>query len=103
MRIRVKIYCISSFEEAALAVSCGADALGLVGAMPGGPGVISDELITSIATSIPPAVGSFLLTCAQTPKGIIEHVKKAGTNTVQIVDELLEGDYEQNKSCASIP
>ena len=35
MNTRIKICCISSVEESALAVRCGADALGLVSALPG--------------------------------------------------------------------
>jgi len=47
---KVKICCISSIEEARLAIDSGANALGLVSAMPSGPGVISDELIAKIDT-----------------------------------------------------
>jgi phosphoribosylanthranilate isomerase len=39
-RPRIKICCIKSSEEAALAISCGASALGFVAAMPSGPGVV---------------------------------------------------------------
>ena len=46
---RVKICCISSIEEAQMAISHGASALGLVGAMPSGPGVIEDNTIATIA------------------------------------------------------
>jgi phosphoribosylanthranilate isomerase len=42
MKTRIKICCISSVAEAALAVRCGTDALGLVSAMPSGPGVIAE-------------------------------------------------------------
>lgn len=82
-------------QEATLAVRCGADALGLVGKMPSGPGPIEDELITSIVKTIHPPVASFLLTSRQSAAGIIDHVKVTGVNTVQIVDELLTGTYEQ--------
>ena len=58
----IKICCISSVEEARLAVQHGAAALGLVSAMPSGPGVIADELVTRIAASVPPPVATFLLT-----------------------------------------
>ena len=34
MRTRVKVCCISSLEEARMAIQAGADALGLVGPMP---------------------------------------------------------------------
>jgi phosphoribosylanthranilate isomerase len=95
MRIRIKICCISSVEEARLAMAYGADALGLVGKMPSGPGPIADELIYQIAKTIHPPVASFLLTSEQSAAGIISHVKKVHTNTVQIVDELTEGSYAE--------
>ena len=49
--IRVKVCCISSIEEARLAVRRGASALGLVSEMPSGPGVVSEALITEIAAT----------------------------------------------------
>ena len=58
----VKICCISSVEEAKLALSYGASALGLVGHMPSGPGVISDQQILAFTTSLPTMVSTFLLT-----------------------------------------
>ncbi len=36
MRVRIKICCISSVSEAMTAINHGADAVGLVGKMPGG-------------------------------------------------------------------
>ena len=93
MRTRVKICCISSTEEAKLAIDAGADALGLVGKMPSGPGPIDDELITSIAKTIHPPVSAFLLTSEQSATGIIKHLNKTQVTTVQIVDELQEGTY----------
>ena len=93
-RTRIKICCISSLEEARLAIHAGADALGLVGKMPSGPGPIEDALIETIARTIPPPVASFLLTSEQSSAGIISHVKKVHTNTVQLVDELTEGSYQ---------
>jgi len=95
MRTRIKVCCISSQEEARLAIAHGADALGLVGEMPSGPGIISDELIASIVRTIPPPVASFLLTSRQSAARIIEHIRRVGTNTVQIVDELTEGAYHE--------
>ena len=50
LKPRVKICCISSLQEAQLAIAYGASALGLVGHMPSGPGIISDELIAQIAS-----------------------------------------------------
>ncbi len=93
MRIRIKICCIASVEEAQLAISMGADALGLVARMPSGPGPIPDELIAFIAKRIPPPLASFLLSCEQTADSLIDHIKRTGTNTVQIVDELTDRNY----------
>lgn len=95
MRTRIKICCISSIEEAALAIKHGADALGLVAKMPSGPGPIADELIAAIAKTIHPPISSFLLTSEQSASGIINHAQKVNTNTVQIVDELTDGSYQQ--------
>ena len=44
----VKVCCIQNVEEARRAIQAGADALGLVAAMPSGPGPISDPLISEI-------------------------------------------------------
>jgi phosphoribosylanthranilate isomerase len=95
MRTRVKICCISSVSEARLAIHAGADALGLVGRMPSGPGPIADDMIAAIAKTIHPPVSSFLLTSEQTADELIRHVQRVHTNTVQIVDEPEPGTYQQ--------
>ena len=92
-RPKIKICCISSLEEAFLAIKHGADALGLVGNMPSGPGVISDELISQITKHVPPPIATFLLTSERKASDIIAHHQKVQTNTIQIVDSLLEMDY----------
>ncbi len=92
---RVKICCISSLEEARLAVQHGASALGLVGKMPSGPGVIEDALIKTIADHIPPAVSSFLLTSEVKADRILRHHYLTHTNTLQLVDYLELETYEQ--------
>jgi phosphoribosylanthranilate isomerase len=97
MKTRIKICCISSVEEAVMAIAYGADALGLVGKMPSGPGPIADELINEIAKTIPPPVASFLLTSEQSSGAIINHIKITGVNTIQIVDELTGGSYQHIK------
>jgi phosphoribosylanthranilate isomerase len=94
MRTRIKICCISSIEEARTAIRHGADALGLVGKMPSGPGPIADELIAGIAKIVHPPIASFLLTSEQSSSAIIEHIRRTGVNTVQIVDELSTGTYD---------
>ncbi|MCX7324590.1 MAG: hypothetical protein NTZ14_09195 [Hyphomicrobiales bacterium] len=88
MRTRVKVCCISSVAEADLAVSLGADALGLVGAMPSGPGPIADELIAEIAARVPPPVATFLLTAETKAEAIAAHAIKVGASTVQIVSHI---------------
>ena len=92
-RPKIKICCISSLEEAFLAIKHGADALGLVGNMPSGPSVIADELIYHITKYIPPPIATFLLTSERKASDIIAHHQKVQTNTIQIVDSLLEMDY----------
>ena len=94
---RVKICCISSVDEAALAVDCGASALGLVSNMPSGPGVISDERIAAIAATVPPAIGTFLLTSQQRVADIIEQQRLCRTNTIQICDHLTHGTHRDLK------
>ncbi len=93
-RPRVKICCISSYEEATLAIEYGAAALGLVSAMPSGPGVISEERIAEITARVPPGVATFLLTSRQDSAGIIEQQRRCRTNTIQIVDRLSLGSYD---------
>ena len=93
-KVRVKICCIGSVEEAQTAIEFGASALGLVGKMPSGPGVIDDELIARIARLVPPAVSTFLLTSETNPKEIIAHYKKVYTSTIQLVDALEGRDYK---------
>ena len=92
---RVKICCIASVEEAWMAIDFGASAVGLVSAMPSGPGVISEELIEEIAATIPPGVSSFLLTCHQSVADIVEQHTRLRVNTIQLCDVLQEGDHRE--------
>jgi phosphoribosylanthranilate isomerase len=94
---RVKICCIGSIDEAAMAVECGASALGLVSHMPSGPGVISDELIAKIAATVPPSIGTFLLTSRQRVADIIEQQRFCRTNTIQLCDHLADGTHRDLK------
>jgi phosphoribosylanthranilate isomerase len=92
---RVKICCISTAEEAQTAIHYGADALGLVGHMPSGPGVIPDAQILTIASFVPPPVATFLLTSKASAQEIIDHHRKVRTTTIQLVDELIEDTYPE--------
>ena len=91
---RVKICCISSIQEAKLAIDFGAAALGLVANMPSGPGIITDEEIMTIAKSVPPAIATFMLTSETSADDIVQHHKKTLTNTIQMVDALQQGTYD---------
>ena len=93
--IRIKVCCISSKEEAKLAIQYGASALGLVGKMPSGPGVISDREIAQIARFIPPPLATFLLTRETSVRDIVNHHQKVHTSTIQIVDVLKDGSYQE--------
>ena len=92
---RVKICCIASVEEASLAIDAGASAIGLVSAMPSGPGPIPEDLIAEIAATVPPGVSSFLLTCKQDAAGIIDQQRRLRVNTIQICDRLPHGSHQE--------
>lgn len=99
-RPRVKVCCIASLEEAVLAVRYGASALGLVSAMPSGPGVIDEELVARIAAAVPPPVARFLLTSRQDVRAIAEQRRRTGVDTLQICDRLMEGTYDELREAA---
>lgn len=94
---RVKICCIANIAEAALAVEAGASALGLVSKMPSGPGVISDDEIARIAATVPPSIGTFLLTSRQSVDEIVAQQRFCRTNTIQICDHLTRGTHRELK------
>jgi phosphoribosylanthranilate isomerase len=95
MYARVKICCIRNIQEAETAIRYGASAIGLVAAMPSGPGPIADDLIRQIAAATPPPVATFLLTSRTSVREIIEHHRQTHTNTIQIVDAMSDGTYEE--------
>lgn len=92
-RPRIKVCCIASVHEAWTAIRAGASALGLVSAMPSGPGVIADETIAGIAARVPPGVATFLLTSSQEVETIVRQQRAARVNTLQLVDAMRTGDY----------
>jgi phosphoribosylanthranilate isomerase len=93
MITRVKICCIASVEEAQLAIRAGASAIGLVSAMPSGPGPISEELIAEIVPHVPPGVATFLLTCLDDADAIIAQQRRTRVNTIQLCDRIRHADY----------
>lgn len=90
---RIKICCIASLDEARLAIAHGATAIGLVSAMPSGPGPISEDTIRDIAAAVKGQVRTFLLTSLTDVGQIAAQVKRLGVTTVQIVDHIAIGTH----------
>lgn len=78
-----------------MAIEHGASALGLVSAMPSGPGPIPETLIAEIAATIPPGISSFLLTCRQDAASIVDQQRRLGVNTIQLCDRLPAGAHQE--------
>lgn len=97
----IKICCMASVDEARLAHAAGATAVGLVGEMPSGPGVIGVDAAASIVQALPSDIDTFFLT-SQTRAGEIEQeLKQCGANTVQIVRHIEPQEHE--RLCAALP
>ncbi len=90
-RPRVKICCVASVDEARLAIDHGASALGLVSAMPSGPGVIDEARIAAIAAVVPPGVATFLLTSQTDAAAIAAQQRRTRVGTIQLCDRVEPG------------
>lgn len=84
-----------------MAIRHGAAALGLVSAMPSGPGVIAEETIAEIAATVPPGVATFLLTSRHDADSIIAQQRRCRVNTLQLCDSVEPGCYAKLR--ASLP
>ena len=93
MRTRVKICCITSPDALELAVRHGADAVGLVGPMPSGTGIIDLDQARALASATPPAVASFLLSCATRPEDLLAEARHVAPTVLQIVDAVPPESY----------
>lgn len=93
LRVRVKICCIETPEAAALAIRYGADALGLVGPMPSGTGIIDLETAGRIARCVPPPVATFLLSSATEPDELVAQCRIVTPTALQIVDAVDSAAY----------
>ncbi len=94
--VAVKICCIASVEEAQLALAAGACALGLVSAMPSGPGVISDARVAEVAAAMSTQpVRTFLLTSRTSAQDIASQHRRCRTTTLQLVDHVPAGELRQ--------
>ena len=56
--------------------------------MPSGPGVIDDATIAGIVAGAPPGVATFLLTSRTDPADIAAQQRRAGADTLQLVDRM---------------
>ena len=84
----IKICCIQNDTEVEIAAAAGATHVGLVAAMPSGPGPIPDERIGKIVDAVPLGVAAVLLTARTDADSISEHVRATGVSAVQIVREV---------------
>jgi phosphoribosylanthranilate isomerase len=84
---------MKSIDDTRTAVALGADAVGLVARMPSGTGPIADELIAEIAATVPPPVATFLLTSETEGGTVVDHVRRTGTSTVQLVHPFTPADH----------
>jgi phosphoribosylanthranilate isomerase len=94
-RPRFKVCCIQSVQEAWMAIEAGASAVGLVSAMPSGPGVIPDERAAEIAAAVPPGVDAFLLTSRPDVAGIVDQNRHVRARALQLVDALPAGSHDR--------
>lgn len=85
-RPQIKICCIASAAEAELAIACGADILGLVSAMPSGPGVIDEDRIAAILAQVRGRARTFLLVSAQRWQPLLELHQRCPADALQLVD-----------------
>jgi len=96
----VKVCCIADLDEARLAVSAGASALGLVSAMPSGPGPIPEARIAEIAAVVPAPTETFLLTSLVDAEAIAAQHRRCGTTALQLVDHLPETELRRLRGLA---
>ena len=92
-KTQIKICCIASEEEAQMALNEGVDAVGLVGELPSGPGVIGSDRASSIVAVLPDSVDSFFLTSHDRGRDIVEELGVSHASTVQIVRHIDPAEY----------
>lgn len=100
MRTRIKICCIASAAEARSAAVAGADAIGVVGAMPSGPGVVDAATARAVMMATPPGVTPILLTSADDGFEIAEQAREVGASVVQIVRHVDGGTLQAVRRAA---
>jgi phosphoribosylanthranilate isomerase len=93
LRTRVKVCCITTPAALELALRRGADAIGLVGPMPSGTGIIDLGQARLLAARTPPPVASFLLSCATRGEDLVAEARAVAPTVLQIVDAVDPGVY----------
>ena len=96
--VRVKVACIRDPEEARRAVSFGAVAIGMAAENPGGGLALSESEIANIVSSVPAAIGTFLMTTRRSPIDLAELARNSGVNTIQLWDEPEPDSYAYLRS-----
>jgi phosphoribosylanthranilate isomerase len=96
--VKVKVCCITSPEEARIAVSYGVAAIGMVDETPTGEGRIPVEQMAEIVRSIPESTGTFVLTSATNTDQLADLYVASGVKTLQLWDPLKPADYEDLRS-----
>lgn len=89
----MKICCITTPDAAGLAIGHGADALGLVGPMPSGTGIIDLDTARGLAAGVPPPVATFLLSCAVRPEQLVAEARRVAPTALQLVDRVAPEAY----------
>ncbi|HCX88129.1 MAG TPA: N-(5'-phosphoribosyl)anthranilate isomerase [Gammaproteobacteria bacterium] len=84
---------MASIDEVHLAARLGARAVGLVGDMPSGPGVIGAQAAAEIAREAPSGLDTFLLTGAVRAADIANELASCPASTVQIVRHIDPEEY----------
>ena len=93
IQVHVKVCCMASIDEARLAARLGASAVGLVGDMPSGPGVIGAQAAAQIAREAPSGLDTFLLTSGERAADIARELEICPASTVQIVRHIDPEEY----------
>jgi phosphoribosylanthranilate isomerase len=95
MRLRVKICCMASVGEAAMAAAAGADLVGMVGPMPSGAGVIDLATAREIAEGAPAWVTPVLLSSGATAEAILADLDACPVRWVQVVRHVAPGVHHE--------
>lgn len=85
---RLKVCCIRDRRDIELAVRHGASAVGLVSAMPTGPGVLADREIADLLDRVPEGTDAFLLTSETDVEKLVEQARRFRPDVLQLVDRL---------------